>query len=243
MIVCSNRVHLCAISRLYNDDGARFISLLTLTTWNEDENAMTTRIDIWSDYVCPWCYAAALSVRALQQTHAVSLRWHAFELRPAGSPPMDPAYLEYIETNARPRFNAMMRDQYGIIVKPGPFGINSRTALVGEKVAAAHGLDAVYHELVTRAYWIDEADISDRAVLRTLAEQSGMDGARFLSALDDPAYDAMVTQDVQTAQQIGINAVPALVFGGRYLVSGAQPVEVLKQIVERVQSEGALTSS
>ncbi len=198
---------------------------------------MTIRIDVWSDFVCPWCYAAALNVRALQQTHDVTLRWHAFELRPAGSPPMDPAYLHHIETNSRPRFNAMMEEQHGIVVNPGPFGISSRDALVGEKVAAAHGVDTVYHELVTRAYWIDAADISDRAVLRALAEQSGMDGARFLTGLDDPVYDDMVTEDVRMAQQIGINAVPSLVFGGRYLVSGAQPVEVLKQIVARVRDE------
>lgn len=199
---------------------------------------MTTQIDIWSDFVCPWCYAAALHVRELQRTHAVSIAWHAFELRPAGGPPMDPAYRAHIEKTARPQFNAMMREQFGITIREGPFGIASRDALIGEKFALAQGAHA-YHDLVTRAYWHDAQDISDRAVLRGLAEQAGLDGAAFLAALDDPAYDAAVTDDTLTASQIGINAVPALVFDGRYLISGAQPADVLRRIVDRLQAENA----
>ncbi|MDZ4768983.1 MAG: DsbA family oxidoreductase [Chloroflexota bacterium] len=204
---------------------------------------MPTQIDVWSDFVCPWCYAAALSIRTLKETHDVTLRWHSFELRPAGSPPMDPAYFQHIETNARPRFNAMMMETYGIQVNAGPFGINSRDALIGEKVADAHGVGAAYHELVTRAYWDDARDISDRTVLRAIAETIGMDGDAFIAGLDDSQYDDQVTADVLTAQQAGISAVPALVFGGRYLVSGAQPADVLRQIVDQVTQETAAPRS
>ncbi|MBL8133242.1 MAG: DsbA family protein [Anaerolineae bacterium] len=176
-------------------------------------------------------------MRALQQTHDIVLRWRSFELRPAGAPPMPDDYRQYIEQVGRPRFNQMMREQHGIEVHAGPFGINSRDALIGEKAAEAYGLGAVYHELVTRAYWDGAKDISDRAVLRALAETSGIDGDTFVAALDDPRYDAEVSEDVTLAQQIGITGVPALIFAGRYLVSGAQPIETLRQVVERVTAE------
>jgi predicted DsbA family dithiol-disulfide isomerase len=35
----------------------------------------------------------------------------------------------------------------------------------------------------------------------------------------------------------GLDGVPALVFADKYLVSGAQPYNVLKQVVEKVQAE------
>jgi len=34
-----------------------------------------------------------------------------------------------------------------------------------------------------------------------------------------------------------LTGVPALIFNNRYLVSGAQPYEVLRQVVEKVQEE------
>ncbi|MBK8023612.1 MAG: DsbA family protein [Chloroflexi bacterium] len=176
-------------------------------------------------------------MKALKETHDLTLRWRSFELRPAGAPPIPDDYRQYIETVGRPRFNQIMREQHGIEVHSGPFGISSRDALVGEKIADAYGFGEAFHDLVTRAYWDEAKDISDPTVLRTLAEASGMDGERFLTLLDDPQYDALVSEDVALARQLGLSGVPALVFAGRYLVAGAQPVDVLRQVVERVQAE------
>ena len=49
-------------------------------------------IDVWSDYVCPFCY---LEQPVLQQLHTefrerVDIYWHAFELRPAPVPTLAP---------------------------------------------------------------------------------------------------------------------------------------------------------
>jgi predicted DsbA family dithiol-disulfide isomerase len=61
----------------------------------------------------------------------------------------------------------------------------------------------------------------------------------FLAALDDPAYDRMVSADVEMARGYGLNGVPALIFDHKYLVSGAQPVDVLRQVVARITQENA----
>jgi predicted DsbA family dithiol-disulfide isomerase len=39
------------------------------------------------------------------------------------------------------------------------------------------------------------------------------------------------------ADRNGITGVPALVFGEKYLVSGAQPEEVLKHVIAMLQEE------
>jgi predicted DsbA family dithiol-disulfide isomerase len=55
-----------------------------------------------------------------------------------------------------------------------------------------------------------------------------------LAALDDPLFDQQVQDDLDTARRYGLNSVPALVFADRYLVSGAQPVDVLRSVVEQI---------
>ena len=43
--------------------------------------------------------------------------------------------------------------------------------------------------------------------------------------------------DVDLARSYGLNGVPAMVFNDKYLVSGAQPANVLRQVVERIVQE------
>jgi predicted DsbA family dithiol-disulfide isomerase len=59
----------------------------------------------------------------------------------------------------------------------------------------------------------------------------------FVPALDADRYAARVDDDIEQAYAYGLTGVPALIFGQRYLVSGAQPYEVLRQVVEKVETE------
>jgi predicted DsbA family dithiol-disulfide isomerase len=186
----------------------------------------------------------SFSLKDLQTTHDVDIHWHAYELRPEGSPPMPAAYLAKID-QARPKFNQMMREQHGIDVQPGPFGIVSRLALVATQWAEAQSpqAGAQFHDTVFRAYWMDGEDISDLAVLRRCAEAAGLDGAALDDALTNPArrasFEAQVTEDVEQATAYQLSGVPALIFEDRYLVPGAVPVETLRRIVEQIRSEQA----
>jgi predicted DsbA family dithiol-disulfide isomerase len=175
-------------------------------------------------------------VEKLEVSHHVDVQWHSYELRPKGSPPMSPEYRARIEAN-QPRLHAMARQQYGVELKQGPFGIDSRPALIGAKFAEAEGVARAYHQAVMRAYWIEAKDIGDLGVLADLAASVGLDRSAYLAALDEPQYDEQVQLDIDQAQQYGLNGVPALVFDNRYLISGAQPYPVLVQATEHVQKE------
>lgn len=133
---------------------------------------------------------------------------------------------------ARPRLYAMAREQYGLELNPGPFGIDSRPALVGAKVAQSHGLADAYSDAVFRAYWQRAQDIGDRAALADLAAAIGLDREGFLAALDAPDLIAAVDADIAQARAYGLTGVPATVIDSRYLVMGAQPYAVLRQAVE-----------
>ena len=162
--------------------------------------------------------------------------WHSYELRPKGSPPIPPEYLARIKAT-EPRLVKMAREQYGLELNRGPMGISSRSALIGAKVAEAQGKGPQYHAAVLHAYWQRANNIGDADVLAEIASSIEMERAAFLAALQDDQYDAQVEADIEQAYYYGLTGVPALIFGGRYLVSGAQPYEVLRQVVEKVEVE------
>ena len=106
----------------------------------------------------------------------------------------------------------MARERYGLELNTGPFGIDSRPALVGAKFAEAQGVGEAFHDAVFRAYWQDAQNIEDLDVLAELATAVGLDRDQFLAALDDPHYQEAMLADVQQAFQFGLSGVPALVY-------------------------------
>ena len=172
----------------------------------------------------------------LKESHNVQIRWRSYELRPAGSPPISPDYRARIEAG-RPQMEQMARERYGLELNTGPFGIDSRPALVGAKFAEAQGVGEAFHDAVFRAYWQDAQNIEDLDVLAELATAVGLDRDQFLAALDDPHYQGAMLADVQQAFQFGLGGVPALVYNNKYLVSGAQPYELLAEVAEKAAEE------
>ncbi|MEZ4634513.1 MAG: hypothetical protein R2856_05975 [Caldilineaceae bacterium] len=68
----------------------------------------------------------------------------AFELRPKGGPPILPEYRAKIEAG-RPQLYATAREQYGVEMNPGPFGLDSRPALIAVKYAEEMGAGNAFH--------------------------------------------------------------------------------------------------
>ncbi len=172
----------------------------------------------------------------LKQSHDVDVIWHSYELRPIGSPPIPPEYLARIKAT-EPRLIKMAREQYGIELNRGPLGIHSRMALIGAKYAEEMGRGPQYHGTLLRAYWQRANNIEDVDVLAEIAQAIGLERTAFLAAVQDERYNAQVDADIDEAYSYGLTGVPALIFGRRYLVSGAQPYEVLRQVVEKVEAE------
>jgi len=164
------------------------------------------------------------------------MHWRSFELRPAGSPPISPQRRAQIEAS-RPLFQKRAHEQYGLDIDAGPFGIDSRPALIAEKYAESQGKGEAFHKAVMKAYWQQARSIDDKAVLKEIAEQVGLNTENFDDVLTNPDFDAQVSADIDLAREYGLSGVPALVFADQYLVVGAQPYAVLKQVVEKILAE------
>jgi predicted DsbA family dithiol-disulfide isomerase len=133
----------------------------------------------------------------------------------------------------------MAREQYGLEINAGPFGIDSRMALIGEQYALTQNRGDAYHDAVADAYWLQAQSIDNREVLADIAESVGLERAAFMSALDTPEYDQAVEAEIAWARANEISGVPALVFDEKYLVVGAQPYPALEQVLQQCEAEAA----
>jgi len=196
-------------------------------------------IIVFSDYVCPWCFMAESGLDLLRETHTVQVEWKAFELRPAGSPPIPAEYRARIRAG-NSQMLAIARERFGLElngVEPKESGA-SFLAHVGAKYAIENGKGPDYHHAVFAAHWQEEKDIASAETLVEIAKRVGLGEAEFRAALENPRYAAQVREEEEWAKRHGLGGVPAFIFGNRYLVSGAQPVEVLREVAERCVAEG-----
>lgn len=100
------------------------------------------------------------------------------------------------------------------------------------ELSPADKVDAVIDE-VYDAYFEYGQDIGDIEVLLEIAKRQGMDA----TGIQEAETKARVQEQVQQAYGRGINAVPFFVIDDNYGFSGAQPPEVITQILEQVNKE------
>jgi predicted DsbA family dithiol-disulfide isomerase len=88
------------------------------------------------------------------------------------------------------------------------------------------------HDALYRAYFVDGRNIADPEVLVELAAAVGLPAEEARAVLADRRFSAAVDADWQRSHRYGVTGVPTFV-AERYGVVGAQPYEVLEQLVEK----------
>lgn len=171
----------------------------------------------------------------LKDNYDVEVHWRAFQLRPAGSPPMSPDKLAMIK-RSQPMLAQRVKQDMGLELNQGPLNGNSFPALALDKYALAQGKGEEFHKAVMEAYWLQAKAIDDLEMLKGIIEELGLPADNLEGIVQDSEYSWAAKADISDAQMYGLNSVPSLVFNNKYLVPGAQPYEVLKQVVEKLQS-------
>jgi predicted DsbA family dithiol-disulfide isomerase len=110
---------------------------------------------------------------------------------------------------------------------------NSRLAQeLGKWADTQPGGGATYHDAAYRAYFVDCRNIGDAAVLLDLVGKVGLDPVEATKVLEERRFKDAVDADWQKSATYGVTGVPTFV-AARYGVVGAQPYEVLAQLVEK----------
>jgi predicted DsbA family dithiol-disulfide isomerase len=117
--------------------------------------------------------------------------------------------------------------------------INSRRALGAAEFAREQGKFEEMHHALFKAHWGGTARLEDTDDLVRIGEEVGLEAAELRQAIDENRYAAVIDDNRRDAESVGINAIPAHIFGRRYLVLGAQPYEAFQQVIARLRQDGA----
>jgi predicted DsbA family dithiol-disulfide isomerase len=211
------------------------------------------RIDIWSDVVCPWCYVGKrrleAALAAFPARDSVEVQWHAFELDPGAPATREGSYEERLAEKYGRSLAEAAQMTASMTETAAAEGLDFRfdRARPGNTfdahrllhLAGLRGVQEDVKERLFRATFTEGEPISDPATLVRLVAEAGLDADEARAVLASDAYADEVRADEQQAAQLRISGVPFFVFDGKYGVSGAQPAEVLRQVLDRAWAESA----
>jgi len=209
------------------------------------------RIDVWSDYACPFCYIGKRRLEnALSQfphRDEVEVVFRSFQLDP------------HAKVHGNKDIHDMLAAKYGMsrekaIEMNGQVGEQARGVGLDfhfdtmvhtntfdshrlSHYASVHGKGAEMSERLLRAYFTDSLNIGDRSVLAQLAAEVGLNQEEAAAMLESDAYTDEVNGDLDAGQRLGITGVPFFVFNNKYAVSGAQPGPVFTEVLDTVWAE------
>ena len=201
------------------------------------------KIEIWSDYACPFCYIGEKKLaRALNEIgdKNITVEFKSFELDPSASSKVESSTPERFalkyglsleDANERiEQISRMGRDE-GIDFRYATTRYtNTFDALRLTKLAQEKG----HTEIITKlfdAYFTKNLELSNNTVLKKIAAECNLDSNDVDDVLNSDRYAAEVRADELQAAQLGIHGVPYFVIGGKYGLSGAQPSEILKKAI------------
>ena len=196
------------------------------------------RLVAYSDYLCPWCYNAAVRLHRLEaEEPGVSIEWRSYLLRPqAGSRRDLERFRAYTRSWLRPAAEA---DAPRFVVWQTDAGPPSHSVPPQVVAKAARRLDPAgferLHADLFRAYFAENRDISDREVLRELWGAVGLPENGF-PACDDPALLREVRADHREALEMGATGVPSVRLSeADTVITGALPIETYRRWVSRAR--------
>jgi len=201
------------------------------------------KVDIWSDYVCPFCYLQLPIFEQLQHEYGprIAVQWHAFELRPDPVPTLDPTG-DYLRSTWMHSVFPMAQKR-NMLLKLPPVQPRSRNVLEAAAFAKAQGKFEVFHKEAFRAFFEFGRDIGEVLELVELASQTGLDPDALHSALSSHCYAEQILADEGLADQLGLRAVPAFLvrradqpLSEAKVINGAMSLDQLKGEIDRLST-------
>ena len=166
----------------------------------------------------------------------VEIFWRAFELRPEPVLMIDPNS-EYLRRGWSDSV-APLAERLGVTMRFPPVKPRTRLSHEAAHWARAQGRFEDYHNEIFRAFFERGEDIGNIDVLLALAHQLELDGDSLRLALASHEFLASVLEDESEAARLGVSGVPAFIANRKAALSGVQPVENLRKLIENVRGAG-----
>jgi len=194
-------------------------------------------LEVFTDYVCPWCYLGDNRVKKLKQNYDITVQLVHFPLHPE-TPAEGRTLLELFGSGPEDikakntRMKGLMEAE-GLPYSERSHTYNSRLAQeIGTWAETQVGGNAI-HDKFFEAYFVDCRNVGDVDVIIDVVKSVGLDEQEARAVLAERRFKDAVDADWAKSRSYGVTGVPTFVVdgpGGPGLV-GAQPYEALQQLM------------
>ncbi|MFD1957498.1 DsbA family oxidoreductase [Paenibacillus thailandensis] len=211
------------------------------------------KVEIWSDYICPFCYIGKRRFEAalarFEHKEGVEVVYKSFELDPNAPRDFGCDVHDMIAKKYGMSREQAVANHANLTGQAAQVGLeyrfdeailtNTFDAHRLSHFSASRGKAAEMTERLLRAYFTEGKHIGDHETLADLAAEVGLDRGEALRALQDGGYAGDVRADEEEAARLGARGVPFFVIDRKYGVSGAQPPEVFLEALNKAWEESA----
>ena len=203
------------------------------------------KIDIVSDVVCPWC---AIGYKRLEQAinelgiqDKVEIDWQPFELNPQmpneGQNVQEHIAEKYGATESQQQQSQQHMTEVG---KELGFTFDYFNDMKMVNTFESHILLEYAHKFdkqtelklaLMTAFFSQRKDVSNRDVLKNILQEVGLDPDKGIALLDNTASQGEVRNKQNYWKSLGVSSVPTIVFNRKSAVTGAQPIDIFKQVL------------
>jgi predicted DsbA family dithiol-disulfide isomerase len=186
---------------------------------------MAATLELFSDFVCPFCYIAERSsLTRLKGEFELAIDWRGFQLRPDTPgegvemaevfPPTRLAMMRERLRTVASRFNVKMGEPSWLP--------NTRKALAVAEWARDQGKLWEFRDVAMDSHWLHGGDLGADANLAKLAGSVGLDGEQAVAAGHERVYLDRVRANRELGDRRGVEGVPTS-FIGPIAVVGCAP--------------------
>lgn len=208
-------------------------------------------LEVISDVVCPWCYIGKhrldQALATLAPNEKPRVVWKPYELNPNVPTEGRETTAHYVakfgsehgarqliaNVTANAHNDGLEMDYAAIARVPNTIEAHRLIWFAAEHEQQNKVVDALF-----RAYFVTGEYIGDRAILVDIGARCGLNRAALESFLaSDEALEIVRTQ-AKDAHRAGVQGVPAFVYNGHLLFSGAQSPETVALSLKRAHAKG-----
>lgn len=213
------------------------------------------KIEVWSDYVCPFCYIGKRRLEsALKQSgleSEVEVVYKAYQLDPTTPVASDRSLIEGLagkyNIGKEEAENMMQNVQEQAKSVDLHYDVkNMKTSNTFDahrlaKFADKHGVEDQVTERLLHGYFVEGERIDTEDILLAIANEAGLDKEETKAMLRSEDFSKEVQADIAEAQEVGVKGVPFFVINRKYAISGAQPTEAFVEALEKIAEEEGIT--
>ena len=206
------------------------------------------KVEIWSDIVCPFCYIGKrhfeAALKSFENAEDVEIVWKSFQLDPEMPKQQSKQNVyEYLASRKGISVEQSKAMHDNVVKMASNAGLNYDfdKAIVANsfdahrliQLAKNQNLGDAAEERLFKAYFIEGKDIADQGTLVNLGKEIGLEESKLKSMLQSDEFSNEVEKDIYESAQVGVTGVPFFVIDERFAVSGAQPVSVFLQTLQK----------